>query len=144
MKAVLLSLVIITGSLMQACTKKDKSLKNPGCGPAVEISAIKYNNMVSHNYAFTNAVIDGDCLTITFGSSGCSGNTWVVEMFDSGTVDDYTPLQRYLRMKLTNTELCTAVPVKSVSFDIRPLRVLGKNSVELNLDGWHGPLVYNY
>jgi hypothetical protein len=143
MKAVLLSL-LIAGSLLQACTKKDKSAKMPGCGAAVEINSIKYNNMVSHNYAFTNAVIDGDCLTITFGASGCSGSTWVTELFDSGTVDDYTPLQRYLRMKLTNTELCAAVPVKSVSFDIRPLRVLGKNSVELNLDGWPGTLVYQY
>jgi hypothetical protein len=67
-----------------------------------------------------------------------------MELYDSGTVDDYSPLQRYLRMKLTNTELCTAVPIKTVSFDIRPLRVLGKNSVELNLDGWTGSLVYQY
>lgn len=144
----LLLLTILLGcSLLQGCSPNDEAADpNPTpCGQATVISATQYANMVTYNYAFLNAQVNGDCLELTVGSSGCSGNSWTFKLIDANVLLESNPPQRLLRLKLTNPELCAAAFTKTVSFDLTGLRVAGTNKVKLQLDGWTGaPLEYQY
>lgn len=114
------------------------------CQKTAVIDKHLYNNTSTNNYLISNAVINGDCLQLTYGSSGCSGNTWVADLIDASEVAETNPPQRHIKLKLTNTELCAAVFSKTATFDLTPLRVLGSNSVSLVLTGYSGALIYNY
>jgi hypothetical protein len=142
MKAILLLFLVVIGL---SCSKKnnDKPATTP-CGTAVIINTLKYSNTAINNYNISAAVIEGDCLKISFGSGGCSGNTWVMELVDADAVFDSNPPQRQIKLALTNHELCNAAFSKTVSFDISGLKVWGSNSVILKLAGFNGSLVYHY
>jgi hypothetical protein len=148
----LLILITIYAVTLVSCSRSGDKQDDPATNPFVNSSCQKnavvngslYNTTVTTNYGITSAVITGDCLEIKFASSGCSGDTWVVELVDANVVLDSNPVQRKLRMKLTNIEVCAAVPSKTVTFDLTPLRVAGEHSVWLSLEGFNGSLIYNY
>jgi hypothetical protein len=141
------TLFVVIAALLLGCAKNQKATNktaNQACGATVVVSQSAYNGVNTVNYSITNAVINGNCLEITFGSSGCSGGTWVTKLVDSGAILDSNPMQRMLKLDLTNNELCTAVFTKTVSFDISPLKVDGSNTVRLVLSGFNSTLLYQY
>jgi hypothetical protein len=136
-------LFAILAILTLACSKNKKTVNQP-CGETVVINQTTYNNTSTDRYIITNAVITGDCLEITFGSSGCNANNWVADLVDSGAILDSNPVQRMIKLSLTNNELCAAAFVKSLQFDITGLRVSGSSSVRLMLTGFGTSLIYQY
>ena len=56
---------------------------------------------------------------------------------------DSDPPQRPLRLSLKNEELCKAVFVKKLVFNIQELSVEG-NSVYLNIEGYKDKILYQY
>ena len=92
----------------------------------------------------TDAKINGDCLEIKFGASGCNSKTWVVELVNANIRLDSNPGHLFIKLELTNTELCAAAFQKTVSFDIRSLKVEGTKKVYLNLEGFSQALFYSY
>ena len=137
------AIIVILVTLILACSKK-QTRDNQPCGETVLIDQTAYANTNTANYNITNAVVNGDCLEISFGSSGCNGDTWIASLVDSEGVLDSNPVQRMIKLRLTNPELCTAVFTKAVSFDITGLQVSGSSTVWLTLSGYNNTLLYHY
>jgi len=92
-----------------------------------------------------SAEVNGDCLNISISASGCSGETWVLELIDSEGVMESLPPQRNLKLILTNSEACLAVFTKTQSFDLTQLRVEeDENEVILNIEGFPESITYSY
>lgn len=107
--------------------------KEPECGDAVIISSTEFETAPSALLHIDNLKIEGDCLTIRFSSSGCSGGTWITKLIDAGRVAESDPCQRTLRLSLENREMCEAYITKEVSFNIKKLQINGDNKVLLNI-----------
>ncbi|MBV7269853.1 hypothetical protein [Winogradskyella luteola] len=103
-----------------------------------------YQNAQSAFYSLVSAQIDEDCLNIKISSSGCSGETWVLELVDSGGVLDSDPPQRNLKFVLTNNEACLAIFEQERSFDLTSLQVEDTNEVILNVEDFPEPITYSY
>lgn len=114
------------------------------CDALVVINEAIYNDLDSDNFQFINAALEDDCLEITFGASGCDGNTWTYSLIDSGAVAESFPEQRFLKFQLKNEETCTAYFEKTVSFNIEALQVEGSNKIILNIAGADSSINYPY
>jgi len=102
-----------------------------------------YDNYPDDQLTILDVTLEGDCLQINFATSGCSGNSWIVELVGREEILESLPPQRLIRLSLENNEICDAYIGKSVTFDITPSRVSG-NEIILNLDGWDKKIVYVY
>jgi len=142
MKIVLLyfALLLLSG-LSHSCKKEED--KKTGCDQSVVISSDEFQNARYDLLTINNITISGDCLTINFGSSGCDGSTWIMKLIDSEAIAESYPPQRSLRLSFINEELCDAYFTKTLSFDIKPLRVSG-NKVILHIDGYNESIIYEY
>lgn len=129
--------------ILAGCSK-NPSVPGGNCEKAVTIEQALYEAASISNYMLTDAVINGDCLELKFGSSGCDGSNWVITLVDAGVVVETNPVQRFLKLVLTNNELCDAVIAKTVSFDITPLRINNSNSILIVLAGLNKTLLYTY
>lgn len=136
-----LILTLTASLLITACTRNNS---DSVCEKTVTIDETLYQTVNTTNYNIINAKINGDCLEIKFGASGCNGNTWVVQLVDSKGVIDLNPRTRLLKFSLTNNELCTAAFQRTISFDIKPLRVNGSKKIRLALEGFNQQIIYNY
>lgn len=140
---VLFFFIIIFSFLNTQC-EEDVIIDDLLCDFTTVIDETKYANLSSDNFTFVNAEIEGDCLSIEIGASGCDGSTWKFELIDSGAVAESSPEQRFLKFEFLNTELCAAFFERTISFNLEPLRISGSNEIILNLDGWEAPLNYSY
>ncbi len=117
---------------------------DPGvCDHKVVVDAELYKKGTSSHFTLSNVKIEGDCLSFSITSSGCSGDTWKIKLVDSGAIAESFPEQRWARVILTNEELCDAVISKEVSFDLTPLRT-GSGKLTLHLKDWDEALLYTY
>lgn len=138
----LLFLALI-GMNFLSCSKNDKTLSPSVCEKETLISAEQYLNSTSALFIINNISIDGNCLEISFGSSGCSGDTWEWEFIDSEAILESYPPQRNLKLSLKNEELCAAYITKEASFDISNLQVDG-DMVYLNISNSNQSILYEY
>lgn len=95
-------------------------------------------------FTIVSALISGDCLQVTYSSSGCSGDSWDIKLVDAEEVLESFPIQRNIRLILDNQEACQAVFTRTISFDISPLQTSPYNQVSLNLDEFDQQLIYVY
>ena len=139
-------LLLLCTSLMNfQCDDDVPVVYEPNCSDNNLISDnTLFNNAESNFYSLIDAVIDGDCLTISFSSSGCSGETWNLKLIDSEAVIESFPPQRSLKVVLENDEACLAVFTQQRAFDITSLRIEGANEVILNIEGLEQSLRYSY
>jgi len=114
------------------------------CDFMVEISSSEYGATTTTNYTIEDVQINQDCLVIQLSSSGCDGESWVVQLFDSGAIAESFPEQRFIALDLNNEEECDAVISRTYSFELTPLRISESGEVILNLDGWNGLISYVY
>jgi len=112
------------------------------CDQGVIISPEEYKNAPNDPFSITEIKISGDCLKVQFSASGCDGNSWIVKLIDSGNIAESYPCQRTLRLSLDNKELCAAVFVNEISFDISDLQIVGNDKVILHISGEE--IVYQY
>ncbi len=120
----------------------DETITIEPCGLDIIIDDLAYNE--SEGYAINEVVIENDCITLGISGSGCDSDNWVMTLIDSGNVAESLPPQRYLKLDLTNNEVCLAFFTKYEEFDLSPLRVDGLNEVLLNIEGFSEPLLYTY
>ncbi|WP_203257727.1 hypothetical protein [Hyunsoonleella ulvae] len=114
------------------------------CDDVVVVDDIAFDNIQSDSFQFVDVVIEGDCLHVTIGASGCDGNSWSYGLVDSGAVAESSPEQRFLKLEFLNPEVCTAFFERTISFNIASLQINGSNEIILNLNGWEPPLNYSY
>ena len=112
------------------------------CDQNVIISQIEYNNAPNHPVMIFDMNIEGDCLKIKFGASGCSGDNWTVKLIDCEVVAESMPCQRTLRLSLNDIGVCEAYFEKEMSFNIKDLQIQGDRSVQLNILG--KSILYEY
>lgn len=103
------------------------------CDLYVEVNEFKYNSEETSGGTIDNVNINGDCLTVNYGASGCDGNTWQAMLIDAGVIMESFPPQRNVRFVLKNEEACLAYFQKATSFDITELQVEGMNEVVLHI-----------
>lgn len=90
-------------------------------------------------YTILNAEIDDDCLEITFGASGCDGESWEVQLVSDFPLVAGSTGGANLSLKLTNPEVCAAYFTKTYSFDLSDIH--GDNLTTMfNLEDWDGLL----
>ncbi|WP_299111385.1 hypothetical protein [uncultured Winogradskyella sp.] len=114
------------------------------CDATTIIDNELYENAQTAFYNLVNVEINENCLNIEISSSGCSGETWVLELVDSADIFESNPPQRNLKLVLTNNETCLAVFEQKQSFDITSLQVEDVNEVVLNIEDFLEPILYSY
>ncbi len=119
---------------------KEEDNTTSNCDQDVIISNEEYEN-ATDVLSVIDMNISGNCLKIKFAASGCSGDTWIVKLIDSGNVME-EPYQRNLKLTIHNEEICMAVPTKEISFNIQDLQISGDNKVLLNIGGKQ--ILYEY
>ena len=120
-----------------------------GCDKNVIINAAEFENAPKHHISVVGMKIEGNCLNIKFSASGCSGNSCIVRLIDSGNIaySDAAvypppPPKRTLRLSLDNKEDCDAVFIKEMSFNIEDLMIQGWNKILLDVSG--NQILYEY
>jgi len=121
----------------------DPSLE-PLCDESTSINEALYNDGPKDFIDIKDASITGDCLTISYSASGCSGDSWEVNLYDSGKVAESEPEQRYLRLSMMNPEACLAVFEKERTFDISNLQIENNGTLILHLEDYEESLRYTY
>ena len=142
MKKILILTII--GIAVLSCSDNDDNGNSNNCDFASIVSAEQYENAPSDQLTINNLEINGDCLVINFSASGCDGNTWIVKLIDSEQILESNPIQRNLRISLENNEVCTAVPNKTLTFDISNLQIQDENRIYLNITNSGDQILYEY
>ena len=114
------------------------------CNQSIKISASGYDNGPDDHVQITNAEIMDNCLKITFGASGCSGDNWIVELYDASVVLESFPVQRNIRLSLDNKEDCLAFFTREISFDLTPIEIEEYETIILNLKDFDRSIRYEY
>ena len=143
MKKLLLFLPII---LILSCNSEgDNSTIENNCDFTSEIILEEdFNAINTSNYGIIEVELNGDCLGITFGSSGCGTDLWEENLYSTDAFYNVFPLQRDVKMELINDEMCLAVFQKTVSFDLTPFQIDGQSDLPLNINGWNEQITYGY
>ena len=143
MKKILLFLPII---LILSCNSEgDNSTIENNCDFTSEIILEEdFNAINTSNYGIIEVELNGDCLEITFGSSGCGTDLWEENLYSTDTFYNVFPLQRDVKMELINDETCLAFFQKTVSFDLTPFQIDGQSDLPLNINGWNEQITYGY
>lgn len=122
----------------------DDELPNGPCRQSAFIDDDLFDNGESSSFQPTEMTVDGDCLSLTFGASGCSGDSWTFELVGRSDMAESLPPQRSIRFLLDNEELCRAFLTRTVQLEIVDLRAPGESSILLNLVGSNLTVLYDY
>ena len=118
------------------------------CDQEVLINAEEYITAPNDLLTINSLEIKGDCLTINYSSSGCSGDSWELMLIDADVILESYPPQRNLRLSLKNDEMCDAYLTKEITFDIFELQVEGNldygKKVLLNITNSDNQILYEY
>jgi hypothetical protein len=142
MKKILI--LILFGTTILSCSNDDNGGNSNNCDFETIVSAEQYENAPSDQLNINSLEINSNCLKINFSASGCDGNSWEVKLIDSEQIMESNPVQRNLRLSLKNNEDCTAVPSKTLTFDISELQILDDNQVYLNITNSDDQILYEY
>ena len=139
-------LVILTLMHILSCNSvDDNSTIENNCDFTSEIIFEEgFNAISTSNYGIIDVVLNGDCLEITFSSSGCGTDLWEESLYSSDVFYNVFPLLRDVKMELINNEECLAVFQKMVSFDLTPFQIDGQSDLPLNINGWNEQITYGY
>jgi hypothetical protein len=119
----ILALLIFT-----ACSKKDSDIDhnndlNIFCKVKSIVSYDLFANAPDDFLIINKVTIEEDCMTINFGSSGCSGDSWKISLLGAENIIDTGTPKREIRLSLQNPEFCEAWITKEYTFDISSFRI---------------------
>ncbi len=128
------------------CSKNDDGNNDGVTGPCGEEVIVDQAAFMGANDAALVArglEQDGDCLKVIFASKGCNGDSWTVQLIDSGTPEASDPPKHTLRLSLENSESCESNITKEVLFDVSGLQE-GNSSVIFQLHNSNFELEFEY
>lgn len=140
-------LMLFIGIFFVSCDFLDDHIKNPivtSCEESAVLDATKFPQISTGNYTISNVAVNGDCLEITVGSSGCNPNNWNMNFIGVASLTNIFPPLFQAKVELINNEACSAVFQKTVSFDLTPFQIAGQNQVQIQIQGWNTNIMYNY
>ena len=142
---------ITFGMMLLLCLTSTQCEDDDCCGPdpvscekQVVIDDEIYGQESPALAVISAATIEGDCLIISFGASGCDGASWVYDVVFSTAVAESLPVQRAARFNLVNEEDCDAFLTQETSFDLSVFQQFNENPILINLEGWDGELLYKF
>ena len=141
LKLILAVLPLVMASCMNDDITVDPILIDE-CGQEAVMNHDFFYNGPSSSVFINNASLDGDCLEIEFSASGCSGDSWEVELVGhEGPVSAIYPTQYPIRLSLDNRESCDGWFTKRLSFDVSAYQHWG-DQVVLKLAGFDQDILY--
>lgn len=135
---------LILTILFLSCKKNDDDTSGSDCDQATIISAEQFENGPNAPLTIIEMSIEEDCLRVKFSASGCSGESWVIELIDKGVVLEASPPIRLLRVSLLNNEACLAVFTRELTFDLTQLQLPETNEIFLNIANSDAQILYMY
>jgi len=112
------------------------------CGNIVEVNPSIYNTLPPISHRIDAISIEGNCLNIIIENSGCDGSQWEVKLIDSGDIAESLPVQRFLKVTLSNPESCKAIIRKEFSFDLDPIRIDEEDKIILNIQEYPEQVIF--
>jgi hypothetical protein len=108
------------------------------CDQKAIVSLSGFENIPNHRVVINNVIREGNCLKINFSASGCSGDTWVVNLIAVPSVAAVVPPEFAVRLSLNNPEECEAWINREMSFNLENLQRFNQNigRVRLNIEGY--------
>ena len=122
-----------------SCSDSDNPI-DPNCTPVV-IDESVFNQDSFNSAAYISHSLDGDCLTVRLGISGCSGDH-EIEMVSDGAVMESFPPQMEFDFLDKNLEPCLAFFEVTRQFDLREIADLVSTEVHIGIRGQDGLIVY--
>lgn len=138
-------LLILTLIHILSCNSEDDNFTiENNCDFTSEIILEEdFNAINTSNYAIIEVELNGDCLEMRFGASGCGTDLWEENLYSTDAFYNVFLLQRDVKIELINDE-CLAVFQKTVSFDLTPFQIDGQSDLPLNITGWNEQITYVY
>ena len=138
-------LLILTLIHILSCNSEDDNFTiENNCDFTSEIILEEdFNAINTSNYAIIEVELNGDCLEMRFGASGCGTDLWEENLYSTDAFYNVFLLQRDVKIELINDE-CLAVFQKTVSFDLTPFQIDGQSDLSLNITGWNEQITYGY
>lgn len=139
--------MLFLGVFFVSCDFLDDHIKNPiksKCNEKAVLDHVAFPQINTNNYGITNVVLNGDCLEITVSASGCDPDNWTMNLVGAKSLAAVLPPHVGVKLELINNEACLAVFQKTVSFNLTAFQWVEQNQVQLNLDGWNTPILYQY
>lgn len=136
-------LYVLLISIILSCSDKNGNNQSDLCDFETIINAEQFQNANVDPLTINSMEIEGDCLKINFSASGCSGDSWIVHLIDSGEILESFPPQRNLKFSLKNSELCEAYITREISFDISNLQTQ-EGAVLLNIVNGDKSILYDW
>ncbi len=112
--------------IMVGCS--DNMPEQEPCGESIIVDADEYNDLTDQGLVFTNPQIDGDCLTVMVGFSGCD-DTPEFDLITDGSIAESLPVQMFFKGRSDKNQACLAFFTKEVQYDLAPVRDL-LNSID--------------
>ncbi len=141
---ILTSLIIVTNF---SCKKYELVDAPISCDQRVHSDSSGYSSSFAWGIippTLDSLYIKEDCLHILVSTSGCDGNTWSMDVYDSEAIRYISPPSRNLNLRLVNNETCLTVVQKEFQFNIRHLRVEGYNTITLIFPFFGERVTYSY
>lgn len=117
--SLLLLLVLLIGS----CQGEDDPAPFDDCGPAIaNVSAFSIPS--GDGFDVIDLSVEGTCLTVTVGASGCSSDDWTMELVTDGAVAESFPTQTTAQLIFDDAvdggASCLAYFNETYTFDLSP------------------------
>jgi len=127
------NVIFING--MQVYCWNDNNQSN--CDQDVIVCPIEFENAPNHPLGFGDVRIEGNCLKMKIGASGCTGNNWVLKLIAVESDAVVYPPEWILRVSLDHIGVCAAYFENERSFNIEDLQLPNTNKVRLNILSAH-------
>lgn len=145
--------VTVIGLLFASCKKEEVNGNNQNengnnqtetlCDASVKfITDSEFNEINEFQPTISSVNLNGDCLEITAGGSGCDPEPWIMNL--NGKNEQSNSSQKDVIVELITNQDCLTVFTKTKSFDLSSLRKDGQNEITINLIGWEEPINYTY
>ena len=131
-KIIMSCLLLVGTAMFHAC---EPAISPQGCGESAIRSSRQFENAKSDEFEWSDAQIEGDCLTVSITrGGGCKEHEF--RLIGAEEVRYSLPPQREIRIIVdTSNDMCKALLTSEVSFDISSLRIEGEPVLHLRLDG---------
>lgn len=132
MKFINITFLLFLICLTSSCEKDQTTSVNENCDEAVLIDPAAFENAFVNPLNLRSIFLIDDCLHVEYWGSGNDGETWTLNLIDSGEVFDSAIPMRRLRFSFTDNEPGRAIIEKTAIFDLSHLKI-SDNSLHLTI-----------
>ena len=127
------------------CAQKMQALPDPKpvtCRPLQIGTDPKVPPTNGAQVSVLSAFIEGNCLVMKIGFSGCSDHSGKINLMWDGYITKTNPSSVSVQLLDTQPEMCQAYFTQQVSYDLSAIRKITQQTVIVNLGGWKEQLKY--